>query len=213
MKKIKDLFYSDLKKIPRLSQDEFSELLAQGTQEAKYKIWQASVRLVYMAARKYQKKLGTKCSLTPDDLISAGTIGILRAIETYRPEKGSFTQWVWLNVTSHLQTEIWRYQKIVKYPFSKSRQDPPYQRCNIAGWDAPIKEKNKIDPEEILCMFGRTLSEKQRHAVREYYINGLYDSQIAGELGCTKQNISELRRQGVDKLRRLKNRIAEEIKD
>lgn len=71
---------------PLSTQEEnaYLRLMASGDQEAKQKLIEHNMRLVAHVAKKYYN---------PDDemedMISIGTIGLLKAVETYNPQKGS----------------------------------------------------------------------------------------------------------------------------
>ena len=71
---------------PLSTQEEntYLRLMASGDQKAKQKLIEHNMRLVAHVAKKYYN---------PDDemedMISIGTIGLLKAVETYNPQKGS----------------------------------------------------------------------------------------------------------------------------
>ena len=198
-------FYNEMKKIPRLTEREFSELLKLGTKEAKDKIWKASLRLVFTAVRSYKKKLKGKCTITEDDLVSVAAIKVLRAIETYDPEKGKFVAWVYLHVTSGLQTEMFHHQRIVRYPWGAKEQ---YIRYDISECkDIPEQPPKNGSILPVLKEFGKNLSRKQMAAVTMYYNNGLEDGETAQEWGCSKQNVYGLRTEGIRKLKMQKKAI------
>ncbi|MCQ2446942.1 MAG: sigma-70 family RNA polymerase sigma factor, partial [Clostridia bacterium] len=67
---------------PPLSREEEADCLSRYDDEAKRTLIEHNLRLVVYIARKYET------SGTPvEDLISIGTIGLIKAINTFRPEK------------------------------------------------------------------------------------------------------------------------------
>lgn len=71
---------------PLSTQEEnaYLRLMASGDQEAKQKLIEHNMRLVAHVAKKYYNPEDDM-----EDMISIGTIGLLKAVETYNPGKGS----------------------------------------------------------------------------------------------------------------------------
>lgn len=61
----------------------YLDLLAQGDEEAKGKLIEHNLRLVAHIIKKYYTQ-----NCDQDDLISIGTIGLIKGISTYKPDKG-----------------------------------------------------------------------------------------------------------------------------
>ena len=74
-----------------LSAEEESAALAElfagdaESEEAKTKLIQHNLRLVVYIAKKFDNT-----SVEPDDLISIGTIGLIKGVNTYRNDKGAY---------------------------------------------------------------------------------------------------------------------------
>ena len=69
-----------------LSREEEGELIArlqQGDQRARQALIEHNLRLVVYIARRFENT-----GINIEDLISIGTIGLIKGINTYRPEKG-----------------------------------------------------------------------------------------------------------------------------
>ena len=68
---------------PKQEQEAFARL-AQGDSSARDLIIQHNLRLVVHMAKKYRCDTESR-----DDLVSIGTIGLIKAVSTFRPERGS----------------------------------------------------------------------------------------------------------------------------
>ncbi len=67
---------------PPLPQAEEQELLAQGTEEAKQILIERNLRLVVFIARRFDNT-----GVNIEDLISIGTIGLIKGISTFKPDR------------------------------------------------------------------------------------------------------------------------------
>ena len=78
---------SDILPAPLKGQEELDalEALEQGEEAAKQKLIEHNLRLVVYIARRFENT-----GINLEDLISIGTIGLIKAINTYRREKRYF---------------------------------------------------------------------------------------------------------------------------
>ena len=67
---------------------EYLELAAAGDQNARNTLIEHNLRLVAHIVKKYYTKTRDQ-----DDLISIGTVGLIKGISTYRPDKGEVMEW------------------------------------------------------------------------------------------------------------------------
>ena len=71
------------KPLSKKEEEDCIYLLKQGKEEAKAKLVKHNLRLVAHISKKYNFK-----NIDSDDLISIGTIGLIKAVNTFKPEKG-----------------------------------------------------------------------------------------------------------------------------
>lgn len=113
-------YLKEIERIPLLDRDEEYNLAIaakKGNLQARNKIVESNSRFVIAIAKKYQNK-----GLPLEDLISEGNIGLLMAIDKFKPEKGfhfiSYAVW-------------WIRQSILKALSDKSRLIRlPMNKCN-----------------------------------------------------------------------------------
>ncbi len=80
-------YLREISRIPRLSPEEEQALarrLLAGDAEAEQRMIEANLRLVFAIARRYRNR-----GLPLSDLIAEGTLGLLRAVRKFRPDKGT----------------------------------------------------------------------------------------------------------------------------
>lgn len=109
------------------------EGLLNGDEAARAKLIEHNLRLVAHIVKKYD----TKCSMT-DDLISIGTIGLIKGIDSYKPAKNT-------RITTYaarcIQNEILMYYRSTK----KTNKDVSLN--DYIGYD---KEGNEVSLLEVL---------------------------------------------------------------
>ena len=71
-------------RLPKEEEKRYIELAFSGDKAARTKLIEHNLRLVAHVSKKYAGAVPD-----PDDLISIGTIGLIKAVDTFRPDKGS----------------------------------------------------------------------------------------------------------------------------
>jgi RNA polymerase primary sigma factor len=88
------------------------QLMAQGNKEAKHKLVLANIKFVTKVALQYKSS-----SLSSADLIDEGTMGLIRAIESYDPSRGlkfiSYAVW-WIR--AYITRAIYEQDTLIRLP-------------------------------------------------------------------------------------------------
>ena len=200
--------YEDACKIPKISEAELAELLADGSPAAINKIWVANLRLVYKVVRQYQNEITETSSITKDDLVSAGCIGLRNALKTYKLEKGKFSTWANFYIRNEITEELARHLKTIKIPMYKKQ----LTRYELKNFDLKFDPTaRQITAHDIIDNFSKYLSKKEIKYFVEYYCNDKEQLEIAHEYGLTKAAISAHLISARKKLQRKKNFIFSEL--
>ena len=113
-------FFNDLKKIPMFANNEeearVAELAAQGDELAKKELVERNLRFIVTVANSYQ------CDrISTLDLVNEGSIGIIKAAESYDPSRGvkfiSFAVWY---IKKHISEHILDNYETISAPANKS---------------------------------------------------------------------------------------------
>ncbi len=163
---IKDLLlvagYLSGKSFPKpLSKEEEAECLkasAQGDEEARHKLVEHNLRLVAHIIKKYQNT-----SLSSDDLISIGTVGLIKAVNSFLPKKG---------------TQLATYAaKCIENEVLMALRSSKKTKCEVSLSD-PIgvdKEGNEISLIDILGTREDLVSEQAELSIQTGKLYGLLD--------------------------------------
>ncbi|MBA3066555.1 RNA polymerase sigma factor RpoD/SigA [bacterium] len=111
------LYLKEIGDIPLLGDKEFNDLIPlsrTGNVYAKQKLIESNLRLVVSIAKKY---LYNQNVLSLLDLIGEGTIGLMRAIEKYKPEYGyRFSTYAYWWVKQSIQKALMNQMKLIYIP-------------------------------------------------------------------------------------------------
>ncbi len=147
------------RRIPPLSKDEEYRLLALRTDKAKRKIIQANLGMVFRLAQ----PIARKHSIELDDLVQEGIIGMLKAMDKFRPERNfKFITYAVPWIRSYLN----RYLKYVKSG-GKTGEDQDYVKYRKeVSLDAPLPgtendEQTYLDLLESGIDLGRLAEEQE----------------------------------------------------
>ena len=187
----------------------YLELSAQGDLEARNILVERNLRLVAHVMKKYYAQTADQ-----EDLISIGTIGLIKGITTYDASKGARLA---TYAARCVENEILMYFRSTR----KSAQDVSLSDYIETGTDgAPLELMDVIcedcdlleqvsDREAVFRLrqaMGRCLTEQERTVViLRYGLGGrapLRQRQVAERLGISRSYISRIEKRALQKLRK-----------
>ncbi|HVP18314.1 MAG TPA: RNA polymerase sigma factor RpoD/SigA [Spirochaetia bacterium] len=139
------LYFQEISKIPLLCQADEKSLARralQGDQFARERLIQANLRFVVNVARSYHAR-----GLPLEDLVSEGNIGLMKAIDTFDPEKGyrfiSYAVW-WIR--QNILKAINEKSRMIRLPLNRSQQLLRIMRVreDLRGEHSPKSEAETI---------------------------------------------------------------------
>ncbi len=199
---------------PLSSQEEQKtlEIFFHGTEkekaEAKEKLVLHNLRLVAHIAKKY-----TASPKDTEEMISIGTVGLIKAIQTFKPEKKSklasyASRCIENEILMHLRALKKTQNEISLYePVGTDRDGNEIVMLDIINTDAPDFASDldfAMESQKLLIAIEKVLTPRERFVVCLRYGLGKYDvltqQEIAKKLGISRSYVSRIEKKALQKL-------------
>lgn len=156
------MYLREIGKIPLLTYEQELDLaqrILNGEEGAKQKLTESNLRLVVSIAKKY---VGRGMLLL--DLIQEGNMGLIRAVETFDPDKGRFTTYAinWINQS--ISRAIYNKSHMIRIPVHSAEKGRKYAK-------ASMELKNKYGCEPSLSEVAEHLGVSEKEAAIHYAYN------------------------------------------
>ena len=197
-------------RLPPAEEKRYIELTASGDKAARKKLIEHNLRLVAHVSKKYSGAVPD-----PDDLISIGTIGLIKAVDTFRPEKGSkFSSYA----AACIQNEILMFLRSgkksaldisVNEPIDTDRNGNVLTLMDIIAVEDTISDDidTAIKCEKLKKILREELDESERRIiVKRYGLDGqkpLTQREIAAEMGISRSYVSRIEKRILERMREL----------
>ncbi|MBE3588602.1 MAG: RNA polymerase sporulation sigma factor SigK [Thermoanaerobacteraceae bacterium] len=197
---------------PLSEEDEarFLELAARGDERARATLIEHNLRLVAHIVKKYE---GT--GEDPDDLISIGTIGLIKAINTFNPDKGTrlatyAARCIENEILMHLRLMKKARQEISLYdPVGVDKEGNEITLLEILGTHPEIVTEMVENQFELKYLLERidqlSAQEKKVLTLRFGLSNGgvrATQREVARKLGISRSYVSRIEKRALYKLTR-----------
>jgi RNA polymerase sporulation-specific sigma factor len=181
----------------------------EGDLEAKHILIERNLRLVAHVIKKYQH-----LEENPEDLISIGTIGLVKAIITFNPEKnnklGTYAaRCIENEILMLLRTKKKHSKEVSLYePIGTDRDGNEIQLFDIIESDEADAQTKITLKDDIRLLYEKLeseLSPRERLVLKMRY--GLYNQEeytqreIADQLGISRSYVSRIEKSAIEKLR------------
>ena len=180
----------------------------EGDQAAKEILILRNMRLVAHVVKKYQ------CSeIEPEELISIGTIGLIKAISTVDAEKGRLSTYAARCIENELLMYFRSRKKISKEvsyyePIGTDKEGNEISLLDVIESQEPDAFElvtAKEDTKKMYELFHKILTKREKEVLRLRY--GLYGNkeytqrEVADYLGISRSYISRIEKTAIEKLR------------
>lgn len=193
-----------------LSSEEEAKLLkrmAAGDREARNILVERNLRLVAHIVKKFDNT-----GEDADDLISIGTIGLIKAVNTFDPEKKTrlatyAARCIENEILMHLRSSKKARSEVLLYdPIGADKEGNEITLLDILGTDADLvtdRVEQRIDTERLRERLGR-LSRREKLILELRYglVDGVRQTQreISKALGISRSYVSRIEKRAIHKL-------------
>ncbi|MBK5239911.1 RNA polymerase sporulation sigma factor SigE [Clostridium sp.] len=202
---------------PPLTKDEEDELVVRldtGDKKVRATLIERNLRLVVYIARKFENT-----GVNVEDLISVGTIGLIKAVNTFDPEKkiklATYASrcieneiLMYLRRNSKIKTEISFYE-----PLNVDWDGNELLLSDILGTDSDVVY-NVIEDDvdkQLLCLAMQRLNSREKEIVQlRFGLNGAIEKtqkEVADILGISQSYISRLEKRIIKRLKKEINKM------
>ena len=188
---------------------EYLQKYTEGDLEAKHILVERNLRLVAHIVKKYQSY-----EEEAEDLLSIGTIGLIKAVVTFNPEKcvrlGTYAaRCIENEILMYLRAKKKSSKEISLYePIGTDREGNEIQLFDIIETEETDAHKKVELSDDIQILYERVeseLSPRERLVLKMRY--GLYNGEeytqreIARQLGISRSYVSRIEKSAIEKLR------------
>ncbi len=186
----------------------YLSLAAEGDEEARAVLIEHNLRLVAHIVKKYYS---TTCD--QDDLISIGTVGLIKGITSYRPDRGVRLATYASRCVENEILMYFRSQRKSAGDISLSEALDNDGEGGLSMQDVLYEEEDilerlamKEDSRRLRQLVGTALDEREREIIElRYGLSGLPplpQREVAGKLGISRSYVSRLEKKALEKLRK-----------
>ena len=168
-----------------------------------------NLRLVVYIAKKFENK-----TTSTEDLVSIGTIGLMKAVKTFNPEKNIklatyASRCIENEILMHLRARKKTSREVSLYePIGTDREGNEIQLFDVIETDDQEAHRKIEEKDDILKLYQHVeskLSTRERLVLKMRY--GLYNEEeytqreIAKLLGISRSYVSRIEKSAIEKLR------------
>lgn len=186
---------------------ELIEKMLTGDGEAKKLLIEHNIRLAAHIAKKYMNS-----GVDQEDLMSIGSIGLIKAISSFQPEKGKLTAYasrcIENEILMHLRSNKKNKRNIsLNDPIGSDTDGNEIMILDILGTDANMVSdavELSIESARVLQLLNECLTKRERVVILLRYgiADGIYHPQheVAKVLGISRSYVSRIEKKAIRKL-------------
>lgn len=198
-----------LKPLTISEEKNFLEQFRQGEQEAKHVLIERNMRLVAHIVKKY-----SQTDYETEDLISIGTIGLIKAVDTFNPDRASrlgtyAAKCIDNEILMFLRAERKRGREVSLYePIGVDKEGNAISLVDVIeaeSKDMAEKVSTDQDIRRMYRAYQETLSDREKQVIAMRY--GLFGGkehtqrEVAAVLGISRSYVSRIEKGALLKLR------------
>ena len=195
-----------------LKKEEEAELivrLGEGDEEAKSALIEHNLRLVVYIAKRFENT-----GINIEDLISIGTIGLIKAVNTYKADKNvRFSTYASRCIENEILMHFRNKKKSAQDVFLSDPVDTDKDGNSLTLMDLMAEDDNIIDcidlhikSEQLYCFISKVLDARERQIiVMRYGLGGtrpLTQREVAQKLDISRSYVSRIEKRAINALQK-----------
>ncbi len=180
----------------------------QGDEQARETLILHNLRLVAHIVKKYQKTGSER-----EDLISIGTIGLIKAVSTFSESKGALSAYAARCIENEILMSLRRERKLVETvsieePVGADKEGNELKLSDLVCTEADSifeQVQGRLDAERITETMRRVLTKRERVVLSlRFGLNGqtpLPQREVANALNISRSYVSRIEKKATEKMR------------
>ena len=207
------------KQLSPKEEEECIALIAQGDMDARGKLIEHNLRLVAYIVNKNYPEAVRGCQQDADDLISIGTIGLIRAAETFDYTKGRrFSTYASRCIDNQIKMHFRKIKRqqsevYINEPLETDSEGNTLTIADILASNVNIEEETelRINSQKLYRYIDEELDEREKEIIckrygirdgRGFVCEAMTQRDIAKQLKISRSYISRIEKKALEKLRR-----------
>ena len=207
------------KQLSPKEEEECIALIAQGDMDARGKLIEHNLRLVAYIVNKNYPEAVRGCQQDADDLISIGTIGLIRAAETFDYTKGRrFSTYASMCIDNQIKMHFRKIKRqqsevYINEPLETDSEGNTLTIADILASNVNIEEETelRINSQKLYRYIDEELDEREKEIIckrygirdgRGFVCEAMTQREIAKQLKISRSYISRIEKKALEKLRR-----------
>lgn len=207
------------KQLSPKEEEECIALIAQGDMDARGKLIEHNLRLVAYIVNKNYPEAVRGCQQDADDLISIGTIGLIRAAETFDYTKGRrFSTYASRCIDNQIKMHFRKIKRqqsevYINEPLETDSEGNTLTIADILSSGVNIEEETelRINSQKLYKYIEEELDDREREIIckrygirdgRGYVCEAMTQREIAKQLKISRSYISRIEKKALEKLRK-----------
>ena len=207
------------KQLSPKEEEECIALIAQGDMDARGKLIEHNLRLVAYIVNKNYPEAVRGCQQDADDLISIGTIGLIRAAETFDYTKGRrFSTYASRCIDKQIKMHFRKIKRqqsevYINEPLETDSEGNTLTIADILASNVNIEEETelRINSQKLYRYIDEELDEREKEIIckrygirdgRGFVCEAMTQREIAKQLKISRSYISRIEKKALEKLRR-----------
>ena len=179
-----------------------------GDEQARETLILHNLRLVAHIAKKYQKSGNER-----EDLISIGTIGLIKAVSTFSESKGALSAYAARCIENEILMNLRRERKLVETvsieePVGADKAGNEMKLADLVCTEADSifeQVQGRLDAQRITATMRRVLTKRERVVLSlRFGLNGgtpLPQREVANALNISRSYVSRIEKKAIEKMR------------